>query len=101
MLACASLPACNTPDQMNKARTRAQEGLKALATFQKPANMSDADFEKFKKDTTGIFDTVIASADYNLKDWNSTAEAYKTLIALDPSDAASWSRLGVALLQEN
>jgi tetratricopeptide (TPR) repeat protein len=100
-LLCANLPQCSTPDQLNTARTQAQQGLKDLATFQKPEKMSDADYDKFKKDSTGVFNNVIASTDYALKDWKAAAEAYKTLIALAPDDAGSWSRLGVSLLQEN
>ncbi len=74
--------------------------MKDLAAIKKPDATSDADWDKQKKQITGIFDSVIASAEYATKDWNGSAQAYKTLIAEDPTDPAAWSRLGVSLLQE-
>jgi tetratricopeptide (TPR) repeat protein len=100
-LAGASLPELSAPDQQTKARDDAQEGLKDLAALKKPDNVSDADFQKQKAQITGVFDSVIATADYNVKDWNAAADAYKTLIAADPTDAGAWSRMGIALLQQN
>jgi tetratricopeptide (TPR) repeat protein len=100
-LAGAALPELAAPDQQTKAKEQAQQGLKDLAGLKKPDTTSDADWDKQKKQITGIFDSVIATAAYNTKDWNGAAEAYKTLIAEDPTDAGSWSRLGVALLQES
>lgn len=100
-LSGASLPELQAPDQQTKARDQAQQGLKDLAALKKPDNVSDADFDKQKQQITGVFDSVIATADYNLKDWNASADAYKTLIATDPTDAGAWSRMGISLLQEN
>ena len=71
-----------------------------MAGIKKPDATSDADWDKQKKQITGIFDSVIATAAYNTKDWNGAADAYKTLIAQDATDAGAWSRLGVSLLQE-
>ena len=96
-----SLPEINTPPQLSAARDSAQQGLTDLGNWQKPANVTDDQFAQQKKNITGVFDTVIATADYALKDWKASAGAYKTLVGIAPDDAASWARLGVSLLQEN
>ena len=100
-LAGAGLPEFAAPDQQAKAKDSAQQGLKDLAGIKKPDATSDADWDKQKKQITGIFDSVIATAAYNTKDWNGAADAYKTLIAQDATDAGAWSRLGISLLQES
>jgi len=99
-LSGSSLPELSSPPQLTGARDAALQGLKDLENWKKPANATDDQFAQQKKNITGIFDTVVATADYGLKDWKASADAYKTLVGIAGDDAASWARLGVSLLQE-
>jgi hypothetical protein len=57
---------------LDKAATQAQTGLSAT----KPANMSDADFQKLKGATAPIFDSAIAQDDENKKDFSGAIAAF-------------------------
>ncbi|MBW4025814.1 MAG: hypothetical protein HIU93_00275 [Acidobacteria bacterium] len=58
--------------QLDDAAARAQQGL----TAQKPAGMSDADFEKLKSTATPIFESTIGADDIAKKDYKGAIEAY-------------------------
>ena len=57
---------------LDKAATQAQTGLSAT----KPANMSDADFQKLKGATAPIFDSAIAQDAENKKDFSGAIAAF-------------------------
>src|ERR1700723_724278 len=57
---------------LDKAATQAQTGLNAT----KPANMSDADYQKLKTATAPIFDSAIAQDDENKKDFSGAIAAF-------------------------
>jgi tetratricopeptide (TPR) repeat protein len=97
-LAGASMKELNTPQQLNAARESARQALKDIDTLKKPDATSDADWDKVKKQSSGIFTQVIATTSVALKDIPSTVAAYKSMLALDPTDAGTYSRLGVAYL---
>lgn len=100
-LQCVSLPQCSSPEALKAETDSAQQALNDLPKVQKPANLSDDDFAKIKKQFTGILSSAIATAAYTSKDWAASATAYKNLIALDPNDGSNWVRYGTSLLQEN
>ena len=57
---------------LDKAATQAQSGLSAT----KPASMADADFQTLKKATAPIFESAIATADENKKDFSGAIAAF-------------------------
>jgi tetratricopeptide (TPR) repeat protein len=71
---------------LDDAAAKAQTGLNAP----KPANMSDADYQKLKAATTPIFYSAIALDDENKKDYAGAVEAFrKELQAVDPASTQS------------
>ncbi len=96
--------ALQTPEQLTKARDAAEEGLKTLAAYQKPANATDEQFAQQKKTVGILFNSVAGIADSGLKDYKGAVDSYKAALALDPtgSDATAaltHYRLGLAYLQ--
>jgi hypothetical protein len=85
-----------TPDKLNAARESARQGLKDLDGLKKPDATSQADFDKQKTQIAAFFDTVVASTSEGLKDAPGMIAAYKTLAALDPTDATAWYKIGLA-----
>jgi tetratricopeptide (TPR) repeat protein len=90
----------NAHDQLTKERDAAVQGAKLLADYPKPANstLSDADFAAQKKPGIGFFDSAAGFADMQLKDNTAAAETFKAALAVNPADAVSYYRLGLAYL---
>lgn len=89
-----------TPEAYTKAKDAAAQGLQTLSQWQKPQNMSDEQFANNKKVLGVLFNSVAGIAESGLKDYKAAADSYKAVLALDPSDAVTHFRLGVAYLQE-
>lgn len=89
-----------TPEMLTKTKNAVAEGLKTLASWQKPEKMTDDQFAKQKKDTAMEFNTVAGMADSSLKDFKGAQASYKANLALDPNDAITHFHLGVAYLQD-
>ena len=100
MLYGSSMKELQTPEAYTKAKDAAAQGLQTLNQWQKPQNMSDEQFANNKKGLGVLFNSVAGIAESGLKDYKSAAESYKAVLALDPSDAVTHFRLGVAYLQE-
>ncbi len=90
-----------TNDQQAAARDAATQGLKVLDQWKKPDNVTDDQYAQQKKSVTILFDTIIGVTSAQLKDYKAAANAYKTVLGLDPKDALTYYRLGVAYLQED
>jgi tetratricopeptide (TPR) repeat protein len=88
-----------TPEQYTAARTAAQQGLATLAEWQKPTNVTDEQFAQQKKSIGILFNSVAGIASSGLKDYAAAQESYKAALVLDPKDAVTHYRLGVAYLQ--
>ena len=88
-----------TPDAQTKARDAAVAGLKTLDDWKKPDPMAAADFDKTVKTYKAMFNGIAAMTSNALKDYPAAAGYYKTVLAMDPSDAISHFRLGVVYLQ--
>lgn len=101
-LAGASTKELATPQQMNAARDSAKQALASADSLPKPEKVSAEDWEKFKntdlKNDRGMLTQVLATASMGLKDGPGTISAYKSLLALDPTDSMNYYRLGVAYL---
>lgn len=89
-----------TPDAYTKAKEAAAQGLQALNQWQKPQGMTDDQFATSKKGLGVLFNSVAGIAESGLKDYKAAADSYKAVLALDPNDAVTHFRLGVAYLQE-
>jgi len=87
------------PDSLNKARAAAVEGLKILSTIPKPANLTDDQFAEQKKGPTVLFNYTAGSASLMLKDYPGTIQYFKAALAVNPTDAITNYRLGLAYLQ--
>lgn len=88
-------------DQLVKQRDASDMGAKLLAGLPKPAaqaSMSDADWDKQKKPGLALFYSSAGAADISLKDYQAAIPEFKSAIDSNPSDAASWYRLGVSYL---
>ena len=92
--------ALQTPEAYTKAKDAAAQGLQTLNQWQKPQNMSDEQFTTNKKGLGVLFNSVAGIAESGLKDYKSAADSYKAVLALDPNDAVTHFRLGVAYLQQ-
>ena len=90
-----------TNDQQAAAREAATQGLKVLDQWKKPDNVTDDQYAQQKKSVTILFDTINGVTSAQLKDYKAAAAAYKTVLGLDPKDALTYYRLGVAYLQED
>jgi hypothetical protein len=88
-----------TPDAQTKAREAAIAGLKTLDDWKKPDPMAAADFDKTVKTYKAMFNGIAAMTSNALKDYPAAAGYYKTVLAMDPTDAISHFRLGVVYLQ--
>jgi tetratricopeptide (TPR) repeat protein len=86
-------------DQLTKAKQAAVDGLKALDTLAKPANMSDADFVKQKQPAAAAFNNTAGFAALQLKDYPSAITFFKAALVNTPTDGVAEYRLGVAYLQ--
>ncbi len=89
-----------TPEAYTKAKDASAQGLQTISQWQKPANMSDEQYATTKKGMGVLFNSVAGIAESGLKDYKAAADSYKAVLALDPSDAVTHFRLGVAYLQE-
>ena len=89
-----------TPEQLAAARDAAQQGLQAFEVWKKPAQLTDDQFNQQKKSASILFDNVLGVTDTQLKDYKAAAGAYKAALALDPSEALTYYRLGVAYLAQ-
>ena len=89
-----------TPEAFTKARDASAQGLQTLETWQKPANASDEDYAKQKKAMGMLFNTVGGMTAAGLKDFKGSATYYKAALAIDPTDALTHYRLGIAYLQD-
>ena len=88
------------PEMLTKTKDAAAEGVKTLAAWQKPDKMTDDQYAKQKSSTGILFNSVAGMAESGLKDYKGAQTSYKAALAIDPNDAVTHFRLGVADLQD-
>ena len=86
-------------DELTKARQDALQGLTMLGQLAKPANMTDDQFVQQKKPLTILFNYTAGSAAYQMKNYKDAIDSFNAELAENPTDAATFFRLGVAYLQ--
>ena len=96
----SSQKALGTPDQLNRARAAAADGLKVLGQWSKPDSMTPEQYAQQKKSLGILFNSIAGIASISSKDYKAAVDSFRAVLALDPSDALSTYRLGVAYLQQ-
>src|ERR1700736_5544745 len=90
--------AAKDPALAKSALDAAVAGLKALDEVKKPESMSDDAFATQKKQIQVYFHGTAAQAAMVLKDNNAAVEHYKAVLTLNPDDAITSYRLGLAYM---
>jgi tetratricopeptide (TPR) repeat protein len=80
-------------------RANAERGLKALPAWQKPEGVSDADFEKMRKQMAAIFHGAAGFAALQAKDYPAARDHYTKSIENDPSNLQDVYQLAVTELE--
>jgi hypothetical protein len=82
-----------------EAQQYAQRGLDAVKAASKPEGMSDADFEKFKTETSVLFNGVAGMAALQSKDYTTAQQRLQASVELNPNNLADVYPLSLAYLQ--
>jgi len=77
----------------------AEKGLKSLPGWQKPEGMSDADFEKLRKQMTAIFQGTAGFAALQAKDYAAARDHYMKSLENDPTSLQDVYQLAVRELE--
>jgi tetratricopeptide (TPR) repeat protein len=92
--------ALQTPEMLTKTREASAQGLQVVAAWQKPANVSDAQFAEQKKNIGILLHSVAGIVQSQQKDYKGAQESYRAALVLDANNAISHYRLGIAYLQD-
>jgi len=79
----------------------AEKGLKALAGWQKPEGVSDADFDKLHKQMAAIFQGTAGFVALQAKDYPAARDHYMKAIENDPNSLQDVYQLAIAELEMN
>jgi hypothetical protein len=93
----------NAPQSAQQAADFGKKGLAALQTMQKPEGVSDADFEKLKKETSVIFNGAAGFGALNTKDYASAQTELKAAVTTAGANASFLDvyQLALASLESN
>ena len=75
----------NPQQNLGDAQKYGQQGLQALEKFQKPEGMSDADYEKLKKEMSGIFNGAVGISALQNKDYATSQKDLKVAADVSPN----------------
>jgi tetratricopeptide (TPR) repeat protein len=87
--------------QLSEGLAEAQHGLEVLQNFQKPAGVSDAQFQAYIRPKRAIFNTAIGFADLQKKDYADAIAPLQAAIQDRPKDPLTLSLLGQASIYSN
>jgi tetratricopeptide (TPR) repeat protein len=96
MISDPKAPAASDTALAKTAQDAAVAGLKALDDVKKPESMTDDAFATQKKQIQIYFNGIAAQAATIQKDYPSAIKFYKAVLALNPDDAITSYRLGLA-----
>jgi tetratricopeptide (TPR) repeat protein len=85
-------------EQLTKDRDAALLGPKLLAQLQKPANVSDDQWNKSIDTAIAFFNAQAGAVDLQLKDYQAAVDAFKVALQKKPYDATSSYQMGFAYL---
>lgn len=86
---------------LTKERDAAAKAVDLLPKLPKPDKITDEQFDAQKKQIAAFFNSAIAAADFQMKDYPGSVAAYKVVLVNTPTDALSEYRLGLAYMAMN
>jgi tetratricopeptide (TPR) repeat protein len=98
MLAYSKRAGAKTTQDVIEAGQYGERGLQALQTAQKPDGMSDADFQKFKMQTSVVFNGAVGMSAYQSKDSAKSQQYLRAAVNADPTDANNVYPLALSYL---
>ncbi len=87
-----------TPQDLADAAQSGEKGLQVLPTWPKPEGMPDADFQKFKTQTSVIFNGAVGMSAYQNKDYAKAEQYLRAAVEADPTDVNNIYPLALAYL---
>jgi len=87
-----------TPQDLADAAQYAEKGLQVLPTWPKPEGMADADFQKFKTQTSVIFNGAVGMTAFQNKDYAKAEQNLRAAVDADPTDVNNIYPLALAYL---
>ncbi len=90
--------AAKTPQDLTDAAQYGEKGLQVLPTWPKPDGMPDADYQKFKTQTSVIFNGAVGMAAFQNKDNAKAATYLRAAVEADPTDVNNIYPLALAYL---
>ncbi|MBZ5542394.1 MAG: tetratricopeptide repeat protein [Acidobacteriia bacterium] len=82
--------------QLSQAENDAKHGLDVLQKLQKPAQVTDEQFNQYVKSQRAVFNGLIGFVALQRKDYAAAVTSLKAAVEDNPSDAYAFYRLGVA-----
>jgi tetratricopeptide (TPR) repeat protein len=79
----------NGAQNLTEAGQYGEKGLQCLQTAPKPEGTTDADFQKLKTQTAGIFNGAAGMAAFQAKDYAKAQQDLRAAVEADPPDATS------------
>lgn len=86
------------PDAAEAAHANGKRGLKILAHWKKPAVMSEAEYEKLRRQMTAIFAGAAGYGAQLAKDYSGAREYYLIAVKANPGSMADYYQLAVTCL---
>lgn len=90
--------ASDAASQLSRTESDAKHGLDLLSKLQKPANVTDDQFQQAIKPVRSIFNSAVAFVALQRKDYPAAITSYKAALEDNPSDLYANYRMGVAFL---
>src|SRR5882672_3548613 len=87
-----------TPQDLADAAQYGEKGLQVLPTWPKPEGMADADFQKFKTQTSVIFNGAVGMTAFQNKDFAKAEQYLRAAVDADPTDVNNIYPLALAYL---
>ena len=91
----------NPQQNLNDAEQYGQKGLTALTSVSKPENVSADEWEKLKRQMSGIFNAAVGVAALQKKDYPNATKALRAAAEVTPTDFSIVYPLALAYLQSN
>jgi tetratricopeptide (TPR) repeat protein len=98
LLVFAKRATARTPQDVVDAAQYGEKGLQALPTWPKPDGMPDADYQKFKTQTSVIFNGAVGMAAYQNKDLAKAEQYLRAAVEAEPTDVTNIYPLALAYL---
>ncbi len=78
-----------TPQDLIDAGQYGEKGLQVLPTWPKPDGMTDTDYQKFKSQTSAIFNGAVGIGAYQNKDYAKAEQFLRAAVEIEPTDGSN------------